>query len=42
LTDKNDKGFIQSEGDEENPTLMDTLDEISIKNNILKINFNYV
>ena len=42
LTGKNDKGFIQSEGDEENPTLMDTLDEISIKNNILKINFNYV
>ena len=42
LTGKNDKGFIQSEGDEENPTLMDTLDEISIKNNILKINFNYI
>ena len=42
LTGKNDKGFIQSEGDEKNPTLMDTLDEISIKNNILKINFNYV
>ena len=42
LAVKNDKGFIQSEGDEENPTLMDTLDEISIKNNILKIDFNYV
>ena len=42
MTGKNDKGFIQSEGDEENPTLMDTLDEISIKNNILKINFNYI
>ena len=41
LANKNDKGFIKSEGDTENPALMDTLDEISIKNNILKIKFNY-
>lgn len=41
LASKNDKGFIKSEGDTENPALMDTLDEISIKSNILKIKFNY-
>ena len=41
LAGKNDKGFIKSEGDKENPALMDTLDNISIKNNILKIKFNY-
>ena len=41
LASKNDKDFIKSEGDKENPALMDTLDEISIKDNILKIKFNY-
>ena len=41
LAGKNDKGFIKSAGDKENPVLMDTLDNISIKNNILKIKFNY-
>lgn len=41
LAGKNDKGFIKSEGDKESPALMDTLDEISIKDNILKIKFNY-
>ena len=41
LASKNDKGFIQSENDEENPTLMDTLTDISIKNNTLRINFDY-
>ena len=41
LASKNDKDFIKSEGDKENPALMDTLDNISIKNNILKIKFNY-
>ena len=38
---KNDKGFIQSENDQENPTLMDTLNGINIKNHILRINFSY-
>ena len=37
LASKNDKGFIKSAGDKENQALMDTLDSISIKNNILKI-----
>ena len=41
LASKNDKGFIKSAGDKENQALMDTLDNISIKNNILKIKFNY-
>ena len=41
LASKNDKGFIQSENDEENPTLMDTLTGISIKNNTLRIKFDY-
>lgn len=41
LAGKNDKGFIKSEGDKESPALMDTLDSISIKNNILKIKLNY-
>ena len=41
LAAKNDKGFIQSENDQENPTLMDTLNGISIKNNTLRINFDY-
>ncbi len=41
LVAKNDKGFIQSEGNEETPTLMDTLSNISIKKNVLKITFNY-
>ena len=41
LASKNDKGLIQSENDEENPTLMDTLTGISIKNNTLRINFDY-
>ena len=41
LAGKNDKGFIKSEGNKESPALMDTLDSISIKNNILKIKFNY-
>ena len=41
LAAKNDKGFIQSEGNEETPTLMDTLSNISIKKNVLKITFNY-
>ncbi|AAL94917.1 hypothetical protein [Fusobacterium nucleatum] len=41
LASKNDKGFIQSENDEENPALMDTLNGINIKNNILRINFSY-
>lgn len=41
LAAKNDKGFIKSEGNEETPTLMDTLSNISIKKNVLKITFNY-
>ncbi len=41
LAAKNDKDFIQSEGNEETPTLMDTLSNISIKKNVLKITFNY-
>ena len=42
LASKNDKGFIKSEGNDNNPALMDTLDDIIIKNNVLKIVFNYV
>ena len=41
LAAKNDKAFIKSEGNEDNPALMDTLSDISIKKNILKITFNY-
>ena len=41
LVAKNDKGFIKSEGSEDNPALMDTLSNISIKKNVLKITFNY-
>jgi len=41
LAGKNDKGFIKSEGNKESPALMDTLDNIIIKNNVLKIVFNY-
>ena len=41
LASKNDKGFIKSEGNDNNPALMDTLDNIIIKNNVLKIVFNY-
>ena len=41
LAAKNDKGFIKSEGSEDNPALMDTLSDISIKKNVLKITFNY-
>ena len=41
LAAKNDKGFIKSEGDEEATALADTLSDISIKNNVLKIVFNY-
>ena len=41
LVAKNDKAFIKSEGNEDNPALMDTLDDIIIKNNVLKIVFNY-
>ena len=41
LASKNDKGFIKSEGNNNNPALMDTLDDIIIKNNVLKIVFNY-
>lgn len=41
LASKNNKGFIQSENDDENPTLMDTLNGINIKNHILRINFSY-
>ena len=41
LAAKNDKGFIKSEGNEDNPALMDTLSDISIKNNVLKIVFYY-
>ena len=41
LAAKNDKGFIKSEGNEDNSALMDTLDDIIIKNNVLKIVFNY-
>ena len=41
LASKNDKGFIKSEGNEDNSALMDTLDNIIIKNNVLKIVFNY-
>ena len=41
LVAKNDKGFIQSEGSEDNPALMDTLSDICIKKNVLKITFNY-
>ena len=35
LASKNDKGFIKSEGNDDNPALMDTLDDIIIKNNVL-------
>ena len=41
LASKNDKAFIKSEGNDDNPALMDTLDDIIIKNNVLKIVFNY-
>ena len=41
IASKNDKGFIKSEGNDNNPALMDTLDDIIIKNNVLKIVFNY-
>lgn len=41
LASKNDKSFIKSEGNDDNPALMDTLDDIIIKNNVLKIVFNY-
>ncbi|MBF1200635.1 MAG: hypothetical protein HXM14_00320 [Fusobacterium periodonticum] len=41
LVAKNDKGFIKSEGSEDNPALMDTLSDICIKKNVLKITFNY-
>jgi len=41
LASKNDKGFIKSEGSEDNPALMDTLSDICIKKNVLKITFNY-
>ena len=41
LASKNDKGFIKIEGNDNNPALMDTLDDIIIKNNVLKIVFNY-
>ena len=41
LASKNDKGFIKSEGNDNNPALMDTLDDIIIKNNVFKIVFNY-
>ena len=41
LASKNDKGFIKSEGNDDNPALMDTLDDIIIKNNVLKIVVNY-
>ena len=41
LVAKNDKGFIKSEGSEDNPALMDTLSNISINKNVLKITFNY-
>lgn len=41
LAAKNDKGFIKSAGDEETTALLDTLSNISIKNNVLKITFNY-
>ena len=41
LAAKNDKGFIKSEGNKDNSALMDTLDNIIIKNNVLKIVFNY-
>ena len=41
LASKNDKGCIKSEGNDDNPALMDTLDDIIIKNNVLKIVFNY-
>ena len=41
LASKNDKGFIKSEGNDDNPALMDNLDDIIIKNNVLKIVFNY-
>ena len=41
LVAKNDKGFIKSEGSEDNPALMDTLSDICIKKNVLKITPNY-
>lgn len=41
LVAKNEKGLIESEGSEENPTLMDPFSEIKIKNNILKIESQY-
>ena len=41
LAAKNDKAFIKSEGNEDNRALMDTLSNISIKKNVLKITFNY-
>ena len=41
LVSKNDKDFISSPNSEDEPTLEDTFDGISIKNNTLIINFNY-
>ena len=41
LVSKNDKGFIPSPNSEDEPTLEDTFDGISIKNNTFRINFNY-
>lgn len=41
LVSKNDKGFIPSPNSEDEPTLEDTFDSISIKNNTFRINFNY-
>ena len=41
LASKNDKGFIKSEGNDNNPALMDTLDDMIITHNVLQIVFNY-
>ena len=41
LVSKNDKDFISSPNSEDEPTLEDTFNGISIKNNTLIINFNY-
>ena len=41
LVSKNDKGFIPSPNSEDEPTLEETFDSISIKNNTFRINFNY-
>lgn len=41
LKAKNEKSFIASENDEDDPTVLDTFDGISIEKNVLKVYFNF-